>query len=73
MNGKKEAEMSEILMHIKKAFKYMRKIKKIDRMLVNDWLFDQLEYPDIVADYIKEIKSRLPDPSNASTLISGKA
>lgn len=68
----KRSEIEEVVNHMKKAFKSMKRIKKIDCVLVNDWLFDQLEYPDKIADYIKEIKARMPESSNTSTITSNK-
>ncbi len=72
MKVSKGFDMSETLRQIRSCFKYLKEIKKVESLLINDWLFDDLEYPDNVADCIKETRVQIQDKTAFATISSTK-
>ena len=64
--------LPDTLQYVRSSFKYLAEIKKIETFLINEWLFDDLEYPDAIADEVKKSRSFLNDKNSFVTVSSTK-
>jgi len=57
---KKEIDNRVTFEYIKTCFKYLKDFSP-EKLKVNDWLLDYLEYPDFLTDDIKQVTSPIAD------------
>jgi len=62
--------MPEILKDVKSTFKNMKKVINRNNMKINDWIFDHMEYPDSVSEYIKDVRPSSLNTEAFSTIVS---
>ena len=72
MKATKGFDMAGTVQQIRSCFKYLKQIRRIESLLINDWLYDDHEYPDAVADNIKEARALIPEKASFSTISSAK-
>lgn len=70
MKSVKGFDLGSTVQYIKAAFKYIKQIKTLEKFEINEWLFDHLEYPDSVADMVKEARSILSEKLAFNTISS---
>ena len=53
------SKVDQALNSITKIFTNLKKIRNIQTLLITDWLFEHMEYPDSVSRLVKEAKDAL--------------
>jgi hypothetical protein len=72
MKTAKGFDLRGTLQHIESVFKYLKEIRTLEQLLINDWLFDHLEYPDSLTLCIKEARKILSDKTAFNTISTHK-
>lgn len=70
LSPSKKFDKAGLIKQIGICMNFLKQIKHLESLIVNEWLFDDLEYPDQVADIIKETRMMMPEKASFGTAAS---
>ncbi len=56
LRSTKGFDLDGTLQLIRVCFKYLGQLKEVETLRISDWIFEDQEYPDSVADCVKEVR-----------------